>query len=303
MNDDGKSAPVEKWADHVEVIAESNERCAYLRSAFSGPIDEPYGVAELKKTVVEKTIIGETVAALNEFRVRVCGLPAISVAENRIHILEPPDFVAVCGQADGKSLFGHVYLPGGESLATFCFCLAHELVHVAGYLSLRITDSPSPDGKGGRQIMIDEIRDGLLREDVQPSRSAPLFDGLNEAATEAGAKVVRSYFVRRTYALDAQEKQKLLKTAAYEPLLVVCKRLAAALTPPGWAEKLAWQTLLRDYMTGTDVFLNLLEAWLPGSMGTLRTMGKTAEEAVRAAETLGFRAEAEAIRKAYLTAP
>ncbi len=302
MNDDGKTVvPAEKWADHVEVIVASEEKAAALRAKFLGAFDEPYGVAEMNKTATERTLIAEALVALNEFRVGVCNLPAISVAEERVHILEPPDFVAVCGAGvDGKSLFGHIYLPGNERLSTFCFCLTHELVHVAGYLALRVAETIMVDTQGNRRISADEIRDGLLREDPTRGWDMPCFDGLNEAATEAAAQVVRAYLTRRTSLLDAQEKERVRKMASYEPQLVVCKKLAQVVTPAGWAEKIAWQTLFRDYMRGTDDFLHLAESWLPGAWNHLKMMGTKPFDAYCAAEALGFHEEAQAIRTNYL---
>jgi hypothetical protein len=291
-------APAERWVDRVRYVNETFQ-CLYDEDgSILGPLPDRFQVVDLPKTTEEKIAIEEAVAALNEFRRILCGLPPVIFPESRVHILTKDEFRSKVApnRFHGKAHFGHVYLWRGWPMPVFQALLAHEMVHAVSYLWFDIS-KPGTVAYGLELPPILQRRQGLILTDPSYHTLLPHFHGLNEGATETAAMIIRSRIASGTRLLDDAGKRVLSKFVASPPLVGFTERLAQIAAGPGGDTLEPYRKLYIDCFTGTDEFLKMLESRLPGATEVLRATGAQPHELAAAADKLGWPAVAAAIRK------
>ena len=281
----------EKWANEVRVTAATPERETALRQEYSGPLQEPYGVLDTEKTQMEIDAVGETARAVNDFLQLFCGLPPLGFSPDRVHIIPREQFAAKVSKfGQGKTMLGHIYLWQGLPVTDLISCLTHEMVHAAAYLSLVVREV---DGR--RQITCRRM--GMLLADPTYGLNLPHFHGLNEAVTETAAVGVRHVLAARLpHLLGPDQQHSLCATVHYECAVTLIDRIVAKLAGNGSETNEIWKTLFLDHIKGTDAFLALLDARLPGATDVLRCTGARPDEVAPALEKLGFPSEAAMTR-------
>lgn len=291
-------APVERWVDRVRYVDE-NFQCLYDRDgSVLGALPDRFRVVDLPKTAGETAAIEETVAALNEFRLILCGLPPVKFDLARVHILTKEEFRAKISPArfQGKSDFGHVYVWRGWPLPVFLALLAHEMVHAVSYTWFDISQ-PGTVAYGLRVPSILPRRQGMILHDPSYHTLLPHFHGLNEGATETAAMIIRSRLAANTRLLDDAGRKVLVDFVSSPPLVGFTERLAQTAAGPAGDTIEPFRKLYVDCFTGTDEFLKMLEPRLPGATEVLRATGAQPHELAAAADKLGWTAFAAAIRK------
>src|SRR3989344_2276800 len=285
--------PVEKWADRIRIFDGSPAQAVEVGAAdLSVRLPDLFQVRDADKTAGAQTAISETVAAINELRRIFGGFGPLKISEVRVHILDEAECQNKIspGRASvqGRSRFGHVYLRRSLPLADFMAVLAHELLHDISYLWLDCWKPGAVSADGIRWPPFVERRQGMLLIDPSYGTWLPHFHGLNEAVTETAAMLVRGLMVDRTCLLDDTGKQRLKTFVSSQPLVALMDCLLATTAGPGGDAIAVWNTLFRDFLTGTDEFLLLLEKRLPGATEILRATGARPEELLPTAEKHGL---------------
>ncbi|MFA4954826.1 MAG: hypothetical protein WC641_05950 [Patescibacteria group bacterium] len=269
------------------------------RRALEVALDEdPYVAApqveELEKTEHERQGIECSKSGLARLLERL-RLPSIEIPDSRIHVVTDQELsLKIGGELEGKMLFGHIYLARRDPLQ-FYRNLTHELSHAGSYYGLGVIQGIDP-----RRLRMWQTHLGLsFQPKPQSERGSEVyFNGLNEGATELCARFLRKHLVKEMPGLEDEQKSDLKSFVHYRPCVILVDRLIRLVAEE---EQLFRETvlreLLRDYFSGTQLFLKKVETHKKGSVKILRSMDSTPDDALRAAEALGF----DDARRAMLT--
>jgi len=295
-----EAKPVERWADRIRLL-DANAACqADVSGERIGPLPEQFRVKDLLKTAEEIAVIGEVTAALNDFRRIVCGLPALTFAPERVHLLAADafDVNGAPGRFQGKAWLGHVYLGRGWPLWLFQALLAHEMFHAMSYLWVDFCPQGATTDLGLKLPYAVLRRGGMLLIDPSYGTMLPHFHGLNEGVTETAVTVICRMMAAKTKLHSEEDKRKLAGFVNSLPLVSFVDKLVEIVSSPAPDTMDAFRTLLLDNFNGTDEFLKRLEPRLPGATERLRRTGARPEdELIPAAEDLGLADLADDIRR------
>jgi hypothetical protein len=181
-------------------------------------------VTDLAKTPEESAAIAETVAALNEFRRIICGLPSLAFPAGRVHVLSEQEFRAKVPVPNRPGMYckadnGHVYLLRGLPTPIFMAALAHELFHAVSYLWLDLWDRSATPCDGIKWPSMTIRRYGMILRDPSFDTWLPHFHGLNEMVTELASMTIRQMVASRTTLLDDAGKRVLAGMVFSESIL------------------------------------------------------------------------------------
>ncbi len=290
-----------KRVDRIRIISGAPAQCHELTGGdLAMDMPDVYRVHDLVKTDEEKSAIGECVAAINRLRSIFGGFDPITVPEERIHIVSEEEFrtrvAANQPLAEAKTRINHVYMARGRPLVEFQATLVHELLHAISYLWLDFhePDAITDDGIDWPPIII--RRQGMELIDPSYGTWLPHFHGLNEGVTETAAVLARKMMADESRLLGAADRELMRHLESYGPLVPFIDLLIAKAAGSDSDAIAAWSLLFRDYLTGTDAFLQKLEERLPGATNVLRCTGAMPHELLPAAERLGLAEMAQLIR-------
>ncbi|MFA6604087.1 MAG: hypothetical protein WCT10_04630 [Patescibacteria group bacterium] len=284
------AAPQDKWADRIRLFSGSPAQAAEWKTEEAYALPDPLHVRDLPQTEIEIAAIGEVTAVLNDLIKIMCGLGPFIFSADRVHILDAAEFQAKVGRGrfSGRSRLGHVYLERDQSTANFMGLLAHEMFHAVSYLWLDLWEAGAVSADGTKWPRVTIRRSGMTLIDPSYGTWLPHFHGLNEMVTELTAVIVRQLLAPKSFLLDAAGRKQLGSLVCSPPLVAFANRLVGTVAGPGNDHAPAARTLISDCLLGTDVFLGLLEAKLPGATDILRCTGARPDELRTAAERLGF---------------
>lgn len=259
--------------------------------------EDPYLPLKLEHELEHSDGERAAIVASNEALARLTerlGVPETRVPERRIHILTEAEFnTKVARQAHAKTIFGHVYVPRAEDPVQFARLLTHELCHAASSYRIHVIQSEE-----ARHVRAWERKTGLTFQPKPGATAETYFNGLNEAATELSARILRPSVTEAMPDLTSEQRHALEQVVQYRPWVVLASALMRVIEA---GEKLprgeAQHTLLQDYFRGTHDFLKRLERQKKGSTQILRTLGGSPAEALKGADLLSLREARAAILK------
>jgi len=274
-----KSLPQARWADRVFVRADTPEEAVRVMSKLSGPLPDCYGVGpyELRKTGFEIEAIRQ-IAALMDIMLQSVNLPSRGITRDRVHILDAPSYRLVMGgHDDASTVLGHSYITRVPDRTAKMFLLTHELAHLSSYLSVVCVSD-------AERHTVSWKRSGYA---VQTYGRGYAFAGLNEAAAEIVAGLIRDMLARKNGLLDSNAKKILTSGYIYAPQVRVVQTLVqriAAHENVDDAEPL--MAAISGFLTGRPTFLQMANRAVPGASAILRAMGDDPFSAANAALAL-----------------
>jgi hypothetical protein len=290
--DESRQRITGKLADKYILHAETEEDLELLEQVKCNPARLACDREELTKTPLEIALIGDCTAALCEV-LAIVGLPPVEVDTDFIHIFKSGDYEAEFNKdSAGRAWHGNVMMKRQDLPDAFCRVLTHELAHLCSYRVIEVSLDRRDDGVIGLNIAVRRHGLGSLRR----CGDSPKFRGLDEAATEAMAANLRQVLVRRPGALTDEERHRLDEGGVAYPAWMILLHDIVCLVGGEHGPASATKTLIIDLMGGTNRFLRALEALKKGSVRHLADLSPTVEDALKGAETLGFREAAEKIR-------
>lgn len=282
--------PDARWVDHIIVRADSTEEEDHVRKQFNGPLPDCYNTSafELRKTGFEIQAIRE-IAAFMDILCSTVELPPRGITANRVHILKPNDFKLALGEnRDAVTILGHSYITRAPDKTVQMFLLTHELAHLASYLSLISIG-------GSNRNHVTWHRSGYA---VQTRRRGRAFTGLNEAAAEIIAGLVRKMLARKSDLLDKSAKKELTSGYVYASAVRVVQEMARLIAEhENMDESAALMSVIDDFLTGRHTFLYLANQAIPRSTAILRAMSPEPHAALTAARALGLDEVVDDIRE------
>lgn len=241
---------------------------------------------ELVPTEFERRATDEAQVAMTTILARL-NLPRIEVPSSRIHILEDAEFrEKISARAEGKTIFGHVYLRREEDRVSYCRILSHEFGHAASFYGLQVVQ----EADAPRQPQMWERRAGLVfKPETKEQESSVYFNGLNEGTTELIAMDSRRLMVPVSTLLDEDQKRELLAMNEYPQWVTVTRCLTELVAQrESMSPSQVRDILYTDYLTGSYVFLRLLEKMQRGSVRLLRLAGSDPTSAIKLAADLNL---------------
>ncbi len=271
----------ERWADRIIVRVNAPEETARIMAKLSGPLPDCYEVGpnELQKTGFEIEAIKQ-IAALMDIMLRSVSLPPRGITRNRIHILEPAMYRLTLGaRDDAKTVLGHTYITRVLDPAAEMFLLTHELAHLASYLSVICISDDT-------RHLVTWKRSGYA---VQTHSRGFAFSGLNEAAAEIVAGLIRDMLVRKSGLLNKSAKKILSSGYIYAPQVRIVQTLVQRISEHEDIDNSEpLMSVISGFLTGCPTFLRQANRTIPGASAILRTMGDDPMSAANAACALGL---------------
>lgn len=279
-----------RWADQVRTRCNDKKEAEYIRKKLSGPLPDSADVTycELKKTDFESYAI-DKIGKLLDVMCQSVQLSPRGITKGRVHILSQNDFRLIMGgTSDAVTIMGHSYICRAEDPVTMLFLLTHELAHLASFLSLICISKPAVN-------YVSWHRSGFS---VQTTQSGNTFTGLNEAATEIVAGLIRTMLVRKGDELDDSTREEMKNGYLYAPQVRVLESVIETITSyREMDEAAALMAVIDNYLTGKTNFLRMANHYLPKSVPILRAMSEEPNSALIAAHALGLQGAANDIEQ------
>ncbi|MFH1046930.1 MAG: hypothetical protein V1738_01385 [Patescibacteria group bacterium] len=275
--------PTARWADKIIVRTNAtNDDEAVIRKKLSGPLPDPFGVGmhELRKTAFEIQVIKQSAFFLETILAAV-NQPPRGIDVSRVHFLDLPNYRLFLGSGnDGQTMLGHCYLTRRpEDTAAEVFMLTHELAHLASFLSI-ISESDDTTRR------VTWKRSGYA---IQIRNRGTAFSGLNEAAAEILAGIVREMLTRKCSLLDKPTKKLLSKGYIYAPQVRIVQELNRLISEHEQLDDGAvLMSFISGFLNGKVHFLRFAERVVPGASSILRAMGDSPNAALVAARALNL---------------
>ncbi len=244
----------------------------HTRSRFQkARICKVYGVRTLRRSCFERTAIQVAISALNEV-LHDLGIKGVPISYDQILVLDLEKFIKEVnlGKRDRGAAAGNgfAYIPRNNvRRARFIHDVTHELAHLASFYGLSLS-------KSGNKVMINQSRSGYSI--WKPKRTQ--FSGLNEAATEILAQLIRRKLPAEI-GLTEKERQELFNIGVYVPQCILVMGLLKHSSLP-------LSLLLRSYIDGSDDFLRELGLRIPHAQQALSVMNLTDKSPRHAAKTI-----------------
>lgn len=267
------------WLDKLTVFfadgASEADAAAYARKQLDSYPPAMAGIEYIPLTALECSDALTLADAACALRRRLGLSPIAFSATERVHLVRFADFVSHFGVSECVSSMGHVYLPERVRYMRrnrWLSRLSHEIAHLSAYLSAEAV--LRADAAGGMRAEFRGQRSGMKRvgEDGEVG-----FIGLDEAATEIAALQIRSLADRMSSALGGISLGGEDRITGYAGQVILVEQLAiqsAAAGVAGWPDhKAVIRSLLIDYLSGSDVFLDALAESAPQTHETLRRLG------------------------------
>jgi hypothetical protein len=239
---------------------------------------------ELERTPFEAASITASREAIRELTARL-GLPKTDVPDDHIHVLTPQEFAKeISPHAEGKSLFGHAYIPRNDDPVVFTRLLTHELSHAASHAQIQLNQGAADP----RQVSMRHRKIGFT---FSPNRKEkpriPFFNGLNEGTTELCARFLRNQVATTDLPFEDAGRKSLKRFVFYRPWVIVVDALLQIIAQAeGVSYEDAQDDLLRDYFRGTYTILQRLERHRNGVTHVLREADHSPDGAEAAANKL-----------------
>lgn len=272
--------------DRVSVhgVRDRKKRERIRREFFSTAPPNMYeGARELHRTSFEEDLYYATCAAflrfLDEFGLPRRWIPPLS----RVHIHSMSEYkIHIDATSGGLASHTHVYLVrrrGAQHRRIMALDMTHEIAHTISFQTCTVT----VDGRNRRITM---PQSGLLRYAGRNGARTSFF-GLNEGTTEWLARFVRWRINRHSSLLSSGEKRWLSKTVVYPIHVRLVEELCSLLIHRGVTDA-PFHLLFRDYLYGTNHFLEAVERIRRGTALTLRLTDKNPSSALNALRAFGF---------------
>ncbi len=285
----------ERWNKDIKVI-DPHELLPEENRGEVKELLEPQlpNFVELEKTDKERKII-DTLNQGIERVLRNLGLESVQVRPDSVHLLSEDEFkylnLEQLGNEDDKdcqAFFyrGHIFAPKRSDQLTWLTIndLVHEFAHAISYQTIRVFVRPRNE-KG--KIPITPY---IKRTGYGFNRKGPAgFLGFNEGITELFASDIRVE-TKDDFGMSEAEKDSYLSIHAYYPQIVLVDYIFSILgkNEPEVGYVGMKNVSLKSMVTGDMSFLKKLEKIKKGSIKILTGMGNMPEDALKAAEQLGF---------------
>jgi hypothetical protein len=281
---------IEKW-NYQPKIDDPNHLVAPPILRRESRFDEMLEVEELEKTKEEKRITRDMNRAAKRVLKRL-GLERLEVPQKAIHVVDPIRYEKVVREnpedSDEASILGgHIYVPRNHDINQFIKHLSHEMAHEFSYLRKKLIVRPKD--KGRINIITRDQRRGYRTELADKM----LFVGVNEAMAEFFAAAIRYEYCQLIQASNKVE-DKLSAIDAYIPQVMLMEKFFKLYDGQDGDE--GYIQFMRGFITGDMSFMQRLHQYKRGSVKILAEMDTKKEDALRAAEELGFDDVAEQIR-------
>lgn len=282
------------WFDrHVSKIKDKRSR-AKIKALTIQPPPEVFGVEWCQQTpsAFELRVMSAVRRAIG----RECDRLGVSrpvPANGLVHIVHGEVFEAVIGpNLAGRAHFRRVYLMGSLPEDRFINIVSHEFSHSVSYLAVESVPPPSKF----------DLRDPLATKSWFRHRRAGLeltayrcsgrqyrFTAINEAATEIMAHRAEKWLLDdHDPGLVRSQRRKAARHWNYQAAVWLVNALIGKLGPVFGGTEAARDQLLRDYLTGSMVFLRELNRRIPGAVSVLATVSPQRLDAAGAAKILGL---------------
>jgi len=274
--------PNSRWADYITVSGcASPEEEANIRTRLAGPMPDCYGVAccELRKTTFEIKAIAH-ISALMDRMAQSMNLRPRGIAPKRIHMLNQSDYRLLLGSGDdARTVLGHTYIARTEDRTSMMYLLTHELAHLSSFLSVvGYVDDES--------VHTSWKRSGYT---TQTRCRGNTFTGLNEAAAEITAGLIRDMLLRYSNLLNEQQRQILSSGYIYAPQVRVVQALTEIVSKHEACDNAdPLMSVIYGFLSGDLSFLRRVGRAVSGSVPILRAMSEEPTSALIAAYALGL---------------
>jgi hypothetical protein len=274
------SSPTARWADRIIVQDDSPTERDRVAKKLGGPLPDSFGVGpfELSKTAFERQLIKE-IANLLDTILAFSGMLPRGITSERIHILDDASYRLIIGNnTDGLSVLGHTYINRIKDSTAMAFLLTHELTHLSSHLSVLSVNRDNAHVATWK-------RAGYA---IQTNRGNA-FVGLNEAATEVIAGLVRDMLVRKKGLLNNETKKALSKGYLFVGHVFIVQALIKRIAEhENIDDSIALMELIQDYLIGRANFIRRANRTIPGAASILRGLDNDPESALVAARALGL---------------
>lgn len=285
----------ERWNKDIKVI-DPHELLPEEKREGVKELMEPQLLefVELEKTDEERKMI-DTLNQGIERVLRNLGLEPVQVLPESVHLLNEDEFRRLNTEqfgneddGDCQAFFyrGHIFAPKRSDQLTWVTIndLVHEFAHAISYQTIRVFVRPRNE-KG--KIPITPY---IKRTGYGFNRKGPAgFLGFNEGMTELFASDIRVE-TKDDFGMSEAEKDAYLSIHAYYPQIVLVDYIFSILgkNDPEMGYVGMKNVSLKSMITGDMSFLKKLEKIKKGSIKILTEMGHMPEDALKAAEQLGF---------------
>lgn len=271
------------WFDR-HVLDVQDPRLAELAHACLAAPPDAYATAGCQLSEFERLVFEAVRKALRRETERL-GIERRLPPDDLIHVLEDAEFAAKLGMTfGGKSIYRHAYLRRNRPPGIFLHDASHELSHGIAYLTVEFLQAGRADEP---DLLMRARRNGLTVNAFRDAGVWMAYNGLNEGVTDMLAhRAAVRVAVDGDISLSSDQRQEAAQYWSYFPAVCVVAALIHRLGPSFGRPEDARDQLLRDYLTGSTVFLRALNRFRPGAAKILAAMATDTDSAVETAARL-----------------